>query len=177
MPVPDIVAAVVIRKGKKRRGVTVCALFAGSIYDMDGFGIKEKTMNLKGSYTIEASLLMGIILPVLAGLIYIGFWYHDKSFLQSAAYEAACAASLKEDEESFRIGEAAMELTKGRMLGTGNLQVQSKDGEEKASVSYYGNFRKSRDERNLFSVRGETFQKNTKNKRYRKNSKTGWGWK
>ena len=98
-------------------------------------------MKLKGSYTIEASLLMGIILPVLAGLIYIGFWYHDKSFLQSAAYEAACAASLKEDEESFRIGEVAMELTKGRMLGTGNLQVQSKDGEEKASVSYYGNFR------------------------------------
>ena len=94
-------------------------------------------MKLKGSYTIEASLLMGIILPVLAGLIYIGFWYHDKSFLQSAAYEAACAASLKEDEESFRIGEAAMELTKGRMLGTGNLQVQSKDGEEKASVSYF----------------------------------------
>lgn len=98
-------------------------------------------MKQKGSYTVEAALLMGIILSVLVSVIYIGFWYHDKSFLQSAAYEAACVASLRKDEDSYKIGEAAQSLTKGRMLGTGKLQIQSKDGTEKASVEYQGSFR------------------------------------
>lgn len=103
--------------------------------------LKEKKMKQKGSYTVEAALLMGIILSVLVSIIYIGFWYHDKSFLQSAAYEAACAASLHKDDDTYQIGEAAQTLTKGRMLGTGGLQVQTQDGKEKASVEYHGNFR------------------------------------
>lgn len=98
-------------------------------------------MKQKGSYTVEAALLMGIILSVLVSVIYIGFWYHDKSFLQSAAYEAACVASLRKDEDSYKIGEAAQSLTKGRMLGTGKLQIQTNDGKEKASVIYQGSFR------------------------------------
>ena len=58
--------------------------------------------NQKGSYTVEASLLMGMILSVLVSVIYIGFWYHDKSFLQSAAYETACAAILHGEEAGWK---------------------------------------------------------------------------
>ena len=49
--------------------------------------LHKKISDQKGSYTIEAALLMGILLSVLIAVIYIGFWYHDKDFLQSAAYE------------------------------------------------------------------------------------------
>ena len=39
--------------------------------------LHKKISDQKGSYTIEAALLMGILLSVLIAVIYIGFWYHD----------------------------------------------------------------------------------------------------
>ena len=60
-------------------------------------------MKQKGSYTVEAALLMGILLSVLVSVIYLGFWYHDRNFLQNAAYEAVCTASLRADDESYQI--------------------------------------------------------------------------
>ena len=61
--------------------------------------LHKKISDQKGSYTIEAALLMGILLSVLIAVIYIGFWYHDKDFLQSAAYETVCAALLHDTVE------------------------------------------------------------------------------
>ena len=42
-------------------------------------------MRQKGSYTVEASLLMGVLLSILGSVIYQGFRYHDRKFLQNAA--------------------------------------------------------------------------------------------
>lgn len=96
--------------------------------------------NQKGSYTVEAALLMGIILSVLVSVIYMGFWYHDKSFLYSAAYELACAASLHGDDDSWQIESAADTLIRGRMLGTRSLQNQCKNGKKTVAVSFQGDF-------------------------------------
>lgn len=97
-------------------------------------------MKQKGSYTIEAALLMGVILSVLVAVIYIGFWYHDKSFLQSAAYEVTCVAGLQAENDSWNMSEAAGKLVKMRMLGTRNLQISCSKEEKKASVILQGNF-------------------------------------
>ena len=43
----------------------------------------------KGSFTIEAALLMPLILMVLMGLLYLDFFVHNRAWLTSAAYEAA----------------------------------------------------------------------------------------
>ena len=98
-------------------------------------------MRQKGSYTVEAALLMGILLSVLVSVIYLGFWYHDRNFLQNAAYEAACTASLRADDEGYQISGAARRLTEGRMLGTSALSVEGQNTEQKASVLYRGTFR------------------------------------
>ena len=42
----------------------------------------------KGSFTIEAALLMPLILMVLMGLLYLDFFVHNRAWLTSAAYEA-----------------------------------------------------------------------------------------
>ena len=97
--------------------------------------------NLTGSYTVEAALLMGIILSVLVSVIYLGFWYHDKSFLQSAAYETACTASLRADSSEWKIEQAASALTEGRMLGTRGVQRQCENNKKAATVSFHGDFR------------------------------------
>ena len=97
-------------------------------------------MRQKGSYTVEAALLMGILLSVLVSEIYLGFWYHDRNFLQNAAYEAVCTASLRADDESYQISEAARSLTEGRMLGTSALSADCQNTGNKATVFYRGTF-------------------------------------
>lgn len=34
-------------------------------------------MRLRASYTVEAALLMTVILPLLTGIIYLGFYLHN----------------------------------------------------------------------------------------------------
>ena len=48
----------------------------------------------KGSFTVEISLIMSLLSPLLMCLIYLGFYMHDRAFLEGAALEAACTASL-----------------------------------------------------------------------------------
>lgn len=47
----------------------------------------------RGSFTVEASLLMTIIIPVLVSLIYGSFYLHDCAVMQGAACELAAMAS------------------------------------------------------------------------------------
>ena len=43
----------------------------------------------KGSFTIEAALLMPLILMVLMGLLYLDFFVHNRAWLTAAACESA----------------------------------------------------------------------------------------
>lgn len=73
-------------------------------------------MRQKGSYTVEAALLMGILLSVLVSEIYLGFWYHDRNFLQNAAYEAVCTASLRAMMKAIRLVRRPEALQKEECL-------------------------------------------------------------
>ena len=53
----------------------------------------------RGSFTIEAALLMTLILPVLLALIYLGLFLHDKGVLNGAAQETAACADLSRWKE------------------------------------------------------------------------------
>lgn len=100
--------------------------------------IQEKQ---KGSYTVEAALLMGLILPVLVGIIYMGFFLHDRSFTQAAAHEAAVYASLHADDKKADAESAAGRLIKGRLLGTADMSGSSSADEKSVQISYHGNFK------------------------------------
>lgn len=47
---------------------------------------------MKGSYTVEASLLMILLVPLLTGIIYLGFSVHNQAW----AYGKACEETFKE---------------------------------------------------------------------------------
>ena len=49
----------------------------------------------KGSFTIEAALLMPLVLMILIGVLYLDFFVHDRAYLTAAAYEAAVSGSMK----------------------------------------------------------------------------------
>lgn len=48
----------------------------------------------KGSYTVEAALLMGILIPLLAGVIYMGFYLKARGEVYGNALEMALRAAL-----------------------------------------------------------------------------------
>ncbi len=54
----------------------------------------------KASFTVEAALLMTVILPVLLALIYYGFFLHDKGVLNGAAQEITAQADLNNWKKS-----------------------------------------------------------------------------
>lgn len=99
-----------------------------------------KHTTLSGSHTIEASLLMGILLPLLVGIIYMGFFLHDRSFLQCAAHEAASYASLHADDKNTDISAAAQKLITGRTLGTSDISADAAASTRQIQITYKGTF-------------------------------------
>ena len=52
----------------------------------------------KGSYTVEAALLMGVLIPLLVGMIYLGFFMMIRGNVQGEAIEKALTALLIGEE-------------------------------------------------------------------------------
>ena len=60
----------------------------------------------KGSYTVEAALLMGVLIPLLVGVIYLGFFMMIRGNVQGEAIEKALTALLiGEETEGVSLGE------------------------------------------------------------------------
>ena len=93
----------------------------------------------KGSMTIEAALLMPLLLLVVMITLYLFFYVHNKVWLTSAAYEAALDGSMETARPEGKSRDKA--LKKGKELGnTGfyeskNLKLQVSEG-KKVQVTY-----------------------------------------
>lgn len=94
----------------------------------------------RGSYTVELSLLMGMILSVLVSILYMGFFLHDRGFTQAAAHEGAAWASLQADEKGKELNSVVDRLAQGRMLGTQELYGSSSQTDKTVQITYKGKF-------------------------------------
>jgi hypothetical protein len=91
------------------------------------------------SFTVEASLLMTVILPVLLALLYYGFFLHDKGVLNGAAQQITAQADLNQWKKTGnnRLGKQAKALEK--MTGPSKDVSSSVSVTEKqAKVQYQG---------------------------------------
>lgn len=59
----------------------------------------ENNKHLSGSFTVEMSLLMPMILFLIMGCVLACFYYHDKNIIAGAAYETAVVGSTKAREK------------------------------------------------------------------------------
>ena len=109
-------------------GNSFCTGSADRIFWRDIFVRKIK----KGSFTIEAALLMPLVLMILIGVLYLDFFVHDRAYLTAAAYEAAVSGSMEGYKKKGNIYEKAD--IQGRMLGDiglpggENLSMQTNAG-------------------------------------------------
>ena len=84
----------------------------------------------KGSFTIEASLLMFVVLFVVMGVWSLFFHVHNRALLTCAAYESAICGSMAESSQEGT-GESTAWLrshllTASGMLGGDNLRIDSR---------------------------------------------------
>ena len=98
----------------------------------------KRGFRLQASFTVEAAMLMCVILPVLLALLYLGLFLHDKGVLNGAAQEVAATADLNR----FRNGGNARLARKADQLadrtgasGKAKSSVQVTDHEVSASYS------------------------------------------
>ena len=94
----------------------------------------------KGSFTIEAALLMPLILMVLMGLLYLDFFVHNRAWLTAAACEASLSGSMEavyQDGQAQTVAEIrGEELGNVGFFGAENLRCHVNAGKKKVSVTY-----------------------------------------
>ena len=100
--------------------------------------MRQRGFRMQASFTVEAAMLMCVILPVLLALLYLGLFLHDKGVLNGAAQEVAATADLNR----FRNGGNAHLARKADQLadrtgasGKAKSSVQVTDHEVSASYS------------------------------------------
>lgn len=96
---------------------------------------------LKGSCTIEASILFPLIMTVTVMMIYMAFFIHDRCVLNAAAYQAALRGSRVRTEEGKVMSvtsAAARELTGGILLAATDVSPDIVITGEEIEVSYEG---------------------------------------
>lgn len=86
----------------------------------------------KGSFTVEAALLMTILIPVSFSLIYMGMYLHDRAAIQNAALEAATRTAINKEL-------AKMDGENGSLTGE-RLQKSISKKEDVVKVEVHGNF-------------------------------------
>lgn len=68
-------------------------------FGMEMMSMKKAEKDIKGSFTVEAALLMTVLIPLLTALIYLGFYQHDKVWIANKVRTAAMESALDPDRE------------------------------------------------------------------------------
>lgn len=101
-------------------------------------------MELKGSYTIEAALLMPLILGTIVILIYMSFFLHDRAVLREGAIILANRYSneqhLSNDVIKQRLMEVSDEVINQKVIITKNIYTQITVKDKEIIVASSGEF-------------------------------------
>ena len=112
---------------------------------LDDTDIREEKTGVRKEnafITLEAALLMGVILPTLIALLIAGFYVHDKALLQAGAKELTALAGCMrlEDTKDARLEKELENMRSGRLVWGRSLQGHISAGEESAEASISGSF-------------------------------------
>lgn len=97
----------------------------------------DAKIRIRASFTVEAAMLMTLILPALLALIYLGLYLHDRGVLNGAAQEVAAQADLNcwKDSGNVYLSGSAGKLA-DRTGPSGKAAVSVSAGDKQVSVTY-----------------------------------------
>jgi len=85
-----------------------------------------KKKELKGSITVEMTVIVPMLVFLLMGFIMMLFYYHDKNIIYGAAYETAVAGSMEMRKKESVTEEELTAFCKERLRGKCMLMTTQK---------------------------------------------------
>lgn len=92
---------------------------------------------VKGSLTIEATVIIPLAIFVIGIVFYSFFYYHDKIVLYAAANETAIYGSYAEEPREDELKEHMQGRVAGRLLLFSDIEHQIEISKEKIEVTSY----------------------------------------
>lgn len=104
--------------------------------------VQNVKLTVSGSFTVEAALLMTIMIPVLTALIYGTFYVHDNGVMQGIACELAAMGSnlAWEKDRTGELEKRKKALISSRFTDTRQATVSVSAGKDRVTVSGSGEF-------------------------------------
>lgn len=123
---------------RKGRSVRSAVPFCKNLQVWKKFWNRQRMQAWKGSYTVEAAAVVSITVMVLAALILVSFYAHDRAVLQSFVCEIASVGSnyATESERTTGINAAKSQVSASRLLGSKNLSGSAQAGEDEVTASW-----------------------------------------
>lgn len=95
---------------------------------------------LKGSYTIEATLIVPIVLLIIISIIYYSFYLHDSLIMKSCGYGFVLDNENYADISESELSEKARKLLDDRTILAQNISADVKLKNNGMEIYYSGNF-------------------------------------
>lgn len=90
---------------------------------------------IKGSFTIEAAVIVPIILLIFSMLINIAFFYHDKNIVIGLAHETLAIGSRRDTWNEKGLEDHFASGIKGKLLLFSSVQQEVQMDEEKVQIT------------------------------------------
>lgn len=119
-------------------------------------------MKVKGSFTVEAAVIVPLFLFVFGILLHTLFYYHDKNILKAVAHETIALASKEEDIKGTEMKEYFQSRIQGKLLLFSKVDSEIKSSKTEATVV-------CKAKKNVMSVKVECVMKRTKPEKYIRN--------
>ncbi len=102
----------------------------------------ERRAYWRGSYTVEAAVVVPITFFVLAALILCGFYVHDRVVFQSIACEITAAGSnyCTEKEQKKVISDLKKSVKAKRFLGSRNISANVSSGKKEINAAFSASY-------------------------------------
>ena len=94
--------------------------------------------NIKGSFTIEAAVIVPIVLLIFGILLHILFYWHDKMILVSTAHEAAAVGNSRSEWSELELEYYFFSRMEGKMLLFDRVECTAYVEDDRVRVVYDG---------------------------------------
>lgn len=96
---------------------------------------------LRGSFTIEAAIIVPLILFIFGVLLHILFYWHDKNILMSTAHETAAFGSSRSEMSEIELEYYFFSRMEGKLLLFDRVECISHIEDDKVTVAWDGSKR------------------------------------
>lgn len=71
---------------------------------------------VRGNLTIEAAVILPLVMLIFSGILTTLFYYHDKNIITGAAYEVLTIGSMEDEPEKEEIGKQFQERLNRKLI-------------------------------------------------------------